>query len=218
MTKDKNGDNSGKNKIIDLMEEARKRGKVPPGREPGASIKSQDQVIIGSGNIQAGRDLTVKTEKILQRTTAITKPGLEHIADDQAFVLKGLVEEIVTLEAKLRKSPKSYGAVYGGMNKHVGATSYRLIKIERFEKAEKYLRQWIGRLSSAKSAPKKDKNWRNRKYSYIHTNIKQLGLEPRLREHLAKRFGVESLKELNDDDLASVYTLVAGWKKQPPKS
>lgn len=85
--------------------------------------------------------------------------------------------------------------------------------MEKSTKAETYLRKWIGRLISAKSAPKKIGNsWRKGKYSYIHTNVKQFGLEVWFREYLQERYCVGGLTELSDDQLKNLYNTIARKK------
>jgi hypothetical protein len=91
--------------------------------------------------------------------------------------------------------------------------SYHLIRAEDYTRAETFLRQWIGRLSSMKSAPTKLPDWRRRKYAYIHANVKQLDAEARLRALLHDGYGVDTLVALDDAQLAAVYQSVAGWKR-----
>ena len=147
------------------------------------------------------------------RIKVVIQPGPECISDAQKAKLKELVSEIVRLEALVRRKPRSFSSVWLGVNAKAKVTSYHLITQANYPKAEKFLREWIGRLSSAKSAHIKDINWRNRKFIYIFTNVKHLGANTLLRAHLLNRYGSDSMKELSDDDLDAVYGLVAGWKK-----
>ena len=143
----------------------------------------------------------------------VVQPGPDCIGDAEKAKLKELVAEVVRLEALTRRTPRSFNSVWVGTNAKAKASSYHLITRANYPKAEKFLREWIGRLSSAKSAHVKDANWRNRKYSYIFTNAKQLGAYAALRARLHERYGSESMKDLSDDDLEAVYRLVAEWKK-----
>jgi hypothetical protein len=143
----------------------------------------------------------------------IIDPGPDCIDDEQKAHLKALVAEVIRLEGLLKRNPRTFGAVWTAVNAKCKASSYHLITQASLPKAEKFLREWIGRLSSAKSAPSKDANWRNRKYSYIFTNVKQLHADDALRAYLKSRFGSESLKGVSDADLDAIYHLVAGWKK-----
>ncbi|OOH87935.1 transcriptional regulator [Pasteurellaceae bacterium 15-036681] len=176
---------------------------------------SSNNVIYGDkGIINSGTINNITTEKHITRTKAIVEPDSKHINEDMKRTLLDLVKEIVELEQDIKKSPKTFQAVWASLNKHCGVTTYKLIPIEKYEKAETYLRKWIGRLTSSKSAPKKIGNdWRKKKYSYIHTNVKQLNLESWLREHLQERYCVGSMTELSDDQLQKLYNTVASKKR-----
>lgn len=154
----------------------------------------------------------INTKKHITRTKAEVKAGNEHLTDEQKAHLRRLVDEIVDMETKYRtaKSAKSHVAVWSSLNKHLKVTSYHLIPLEKYEKATKYLQQWIGRLNSLKKVPKTDnQNWRKRQYSYIHTNIKKLNLDEWYRDYLNDKFNTNSSKNLNDDDLKKMYQAVA---------
>ncbi len=45
------------------------------------------------------------------------------------------------------------------------------------------------------STKKIGNEWRKKKYSYIHTNVKQMGIEPLLREHIETRYAAGSLTD-----------------------
>ncbi|HII3689917.1 TPA: helix-turn-helix domain-containing protein [Pasteurella multocida] len=172
-------------------------------------IGDHNNVVYGNGTIN-----NIKTEKIVTKTKATVEPNEKHISEKMARKLHDLVDEIVKLEQQLKQKPKSYQAVWSTLNRHCKVTSYRLIPLEMYEKAELYLRKWIGRLNSSKSAPKKIGNeWRKKKYSYIHTNVKQMGIEPLLREHIETRYAAGSLTDLSDDQLEKVYHFIASKKR-----
>ncbi|HHF1624383.1 TPA: hypothetical protein ACPI87_000787 [Haemophilus influenzae] len=54
---------------------------------------------------------------------------------------------------------------------------------------------------------------RKTKYSYIHINVKQMGIEPLLRQHLQEQYSAGSLTDLSDDQLTKVYQFIAGKKR-----
>jgi transcriptional regulator with XRE-family HTH domain len=159
----------------------------------------------------------VSTQKHVTHTKAEVKPGEQHISESQAAKLTALVSDIVELEAKLKKSPKGFRSVWGALNAHCGVTRYLLIASDDYDKAEKYLRQWIGRLNSMASAPVADNDaWRKRRYAYIKINTKDD--EAWLNAYLRKNFKAESLADISDDDLDRTYRAVASRKrKTPPK-
>ncbi|KAA5931520.1 MULTISPECIES: transcriptional regulator [Pantoea] len=147
-------------------------------------------------------------QKHVVNTKAEVKPGIEHITEAQAAKLTELVENVVNLEGRVRKKPASRQSVWGKLNRHCGVTRYRLIPLELYEKAEKFLRQWIGRLNSQPMASISDNNtWRKNRYAYI--KLKTNGeLEDWRQKYLWKNFQVDSLTALSDDDLDKVYRAV----------
>lgn len=116
-------------------------------------------------------------------------------------------------EKAVKRAPKGYATVWKALCGKMRCTSYHLIHADRAADAETYLRQWLGRLSSAKSAPVKDPDWRKRKYSYINVNVKQLAAHDRLTTLLADGYATHTLAALTDEQLAAVYQHVAAWKR-----
>lgn len=193
--------------------ESANRKDVESAIRPAVTIQESTNVI---GVMNGGTVHQIKTEKVTNITKAEVKPGDEHISQEQAAKLTELVNEVVDLEAKLKKNPKTHRAVWGSLNAHMGVTRYLLIPFDGFSKAEKYLRQWIGRLTSMASAPVKDGDaWRKRKYAYIKINSKD---DPEaLNKYIKRSFKAESLTELSNEQLEQTYRYVAGKKKDGRK-
>jgi len=177
------------------------------------SEQAMEITINGDGNIVGDGNVVVKTEKIVHKHRVFVTPGVGVINSQQAAVLYKLVHEIAHLEEIARKTPRQFGEIWRAVNTLCGVTSYKEIPLEKYDKAENYLRQWIGRLSSTKTAKKHDAGWRNRKLSFIHININKLKNNDKLRKLLKDKYGVASLTELSDDDLVDVYFTVASWKQ-----
>lgn len=148
-------------------------------------------------------------------TKAISKPGDEHITISQRADLTKLVDKIVETEANLKKAPKSRRAVWASLNAHCRVNTYTLIAASDFEKASKFLYQWLGRLNSSASAPVKDgDNWRKRHYAYIKINTKDPADAAAVDAYMARRFKAKSLTELSNDELDAVYKYVAGRRNK----
>lgn len=177
---------------------------------------SEPGIAIGGDNsgIVAGRDVIInQSPPPPQKVRAVVPVTEEHISNEQRAELQRLVREIVELETKVKRNPKSYAAVWGSLNAKLKVSEYKLIARDDFPKAEKYLREWIGRLSNTKTAQRKDGDWRKRKLAFIHTNCKLFGLEPKMRDFIQRKFNATSLSELSDADLVPVYNAVSRWKK-----
>lgn len=177
--------------------------------------------IIGNQNAIGNNNTFINTNEYISRPKVEIKRDGGYITDAQAALLKSLVGEIVALEKIAKQKAKSYGAVYNSLfrnlstnKKHPEIPQYRLIPYEKFEKAEKFLRTWIGRLSSSKKTMKKDPDWRKRKYSYIKLNEKKFNLTARLQAYMLKQHRTTSLRELSDDALQLTYSNVSKWIKE----
>lgn len=174
-----------------------------------------------SGNVvhfmNGGTVTQITTARHVTKTVAKVDVGGQHISPEQQAKLTALVKDVVELEERLKKAPKGYQAVWGALNAHCKVARYVLIAATDYGKAEKYLRQWIGRLNSMASAPVTDNAaWRQGRYAYIKINTK--GEETWLAAYLKKTYKVESIADLPDDDLDRTYRAVASRKRGRARS
>lgn len=169
-----------------------------------------NSVIASSGSVVH----QINTQNHITKTIAEVKPGIEHITDSQAAKLQELVKQVAAAEEIAKKSPKSIRAIWASLNAHCKVPKYRLIALNDYDKAETYLRKWLGRLSSTATSRKNDTDWRKKKYAYIKLNCKQLMLEQWLDSYLLKNFSANSLTDLSDDDLQKTYSAVASKKRK----
>lgn len=193
-----------KGKIVQML----KDGSVPKEQRVKPS-SSQRVSISGDKNIVGDNNTVINTERVLHKTVADVKPGEQHIDDKQAARLHYLVDEIFKIEARLKKKPKTFQAIWKSLNAYIKVPKYRLIPREDFPRAEKYLLKWMGRLNSMKSAPSVDNEaWRKKKYAYIKINTKD---DPSvLDRYILKNFGVTTIRDLDDADLEKTYRYIAG--------
>lgn len=164
---------------------------------------------IGDGNIIAGGNVSINQPPPIHVVNVV--PGELHITNSQACEIKELVSQIVSLEKLVKAKPRGYAAVWAGFKRKFKCPKYQLLTQEQFEPAISYLRQTIGRLSRTSKA-KQSPDWRKRKYSFIHTNVKQLGIESQRKDFMAMNFGVDSMKQLSDSELEQLYHWVAKQK------
>lgn len=202
-----------KKKIFDmLMENSHPKESKS---KPSISITGGTNVI---GEAHSGATINqINTHKHVTRVIAEVKPGDKHITEQQAARLTALVKDICDLEQKLKKNPKSFQSVWYALNSHVGVTRYRLIPLDHFEKAEKYLLMWRGRLDSMKTAPKKDGvEWRKRKLAYININKKS---DPDAYDaYMIRTFNGRGLSTLSNDELERVYSYIVGRVRAKKKA
>ena len=160
----------------------------------------------------AGRDVYMNTR--IHRKTEY-HPGPDDITGDEANRLKELVNKSVELERKVKKKPKTYGAVWNALNRKMGVTYYREIKHAQFDLAELYLVQWIGRLKKGLKRTDADE-WRKDKQAAIFAAARNnLGWSKEaLDGYIYERFKKESIRDLTKIELQKLYDAVFARKKR----
>lgn len=172
--------------------------------------------VAGVGMAGAGAVVNItNTNKHTTKVVAQTTPGDEHISIEERAALKRLVDEVAETEARLRKMPKSHRAIWSALNAHCRVSSYHLIAKEDFEKARRYLHQWMGRLNAGKSAAVVNgEAWRKKRYAYIKINTKDPEDDAALMAYIKRNFHTDSLTELANDELEQTYRYVAGRRNR----
>ncbi len=174
------------------------------------------QIIVNNshGVAVAGRDAHVYVNSSVKRLTQYS-PGPNDITGEQANKLKDKVNEIVDLEQKVKKKPKTYGAVWNALNRKMGVTYYREIKKEQFEKAMLYLSQWAGRLKTSLKRTDEDE-WRKETQKAIFAAARnQLRwTKDALDAYIYERYGKESIRDLSKEELEQLKNVIFAKKKK----
>ena len=171
--------------------------------------------INASGQAQAaGRDIINHHHAKPQRgPKVIVTPGDGVISEDQKVTLTALRDEWITLHAAIKKKPLSHSGAWIRINKAAGATSYHLIRVERFDAAVAFIRKQLAILRGMASAPAKDKAWRSQRIGAIKARCaNQLGDPEAYKPYIRKNFGLDSLADLATDQLQRTYTYIIGKK------
>jgi hypothetical protein len=183
------------------------------------TVQAQPRVRIG--HISGGTQHFIDSAGVVNlvapsrpRVKVVIQGGPEHINDAQKARLRDLVNDIVALEVAVKRAPKRHGTVWAALTAKFRCTSYHRILATDYEPAEAYLMAWCGRLRHAEAAPKKDADWRNSRYRYIHAVLKDIGRIDELPQLLAERYSGRKLNDLSALELETVYQIVAEWKKQ----
>ena len=169
-------------------------------------IKNSRNVAIAGGDVYMNAKIHRRTEY---------HPGPDDITGDEANNLKDLVSKVVDLEKKVKKKPKTYGAVWNALNRKMGVTYYREIKHSSFGLAELYLTQWIGRLKKGMKRTDADA-WRKDKYAAIFAAARNnLGWSKEdLDGYIYERFKKESIRDLTKTELQKLYNAVFSRKNR----
>ncbi|MDD5272596.1 MAG: hypothetical protein PHU14_07750 [Methylovulum sp.] len=174
-----------------------------------------------SVNINSSNDVSISTHapkvtvknhrpavKPLPREDAIT-PG--HKAD-----LKVLVDELAELLKIKQPNKNHYPFVRQRLNEQAksagknGVTSIHEFPDCDFERAESYLKQWLGALKKDPTIRDQSPSWRPNTIGAIHARCKELGIDDDTRKAYQKnRFGKESLSDFDNDELGKMYAYVS---------
>lgn len=85
-----------------------------------------------------------------QKCSCTTPPQeikIQYIDDLQIEKLQALVKEIIEIENRVRKKPRSARSVWQSLYAHCHTSSYKTIESQNYQKAELFLKKWIGQLS-----------------------------------------------------------------------
>lgn len=190
-----------------------------PRAKPAPTTAGNTIIVNGDGLAAhqiAGGDIHNHTwSKAPARPKIVVTPGVGVIDEDQKFALAALRAEWLELHASIKKRPLTDAAAWARINKAAGATSYHLIKPERFDRAVAYIKQQMAILRGMPSAPAKDDGWRKSKIGAIKARCaNQLGDPEAYKPYIRKNFKLDSLADLATDQLRQTYTYIMG-KKRP---
>ncbi len=177
--------------IADFAAAARKRGRPVAKTAPVLKISGSNNAGIIGNNNQV--NITVRTAA---RPKIMVAPGSDAIDNAQAAEIKRLVAKVVEV------SGRSYGHVYGTLYRRFDATSYLLIKRNRYDAVVRYLNKWIASTAPVPTGSAEDE--RKRLLKRIHAQArKRHGIEA-IRAYARGRFGTPSLAELSPGQLAEI--------------
>lgn len=162
-----------------------------------------------------GCEVYTNTQKVIHN---VVQPTSEHITQQQVFILRNLVNDLVDIYEKSGKlhtredKQEEYRKWNGKLKRKFKVTSYHLISRGKFEEAKAWLHQQV-----AKERPKLRRTnkpeWRKKYYGAIYARTQQHGIgKAQLFELAQKRLklkeSVDSLKGLNDIQLTKLYKII----------
>jgi hypothetical protein len=193
---------------------AKKRAvrKSPP-PAPGTTIHQH----VGKARdvLAAGRDINYSPKKV---TKNVFTPDERHITAAQATKIKKLVDDLVEMDVSAGKTrEKSYPAWWGYINSSMDVTTYREIRLERFDEAVLLLQQ-----ANARNLPKirrKDNElWRKKHYATIFgIGKKALGwTDEEIHSFASSKLKktVESMADVGEQDLARIARMIRAESKK----
>lgn len=161
--------------------------------------------INGDGNIVGDGNQIIHAPVVRVRRTVTPPPG--SVSPAQKLKLKQALYAWVDAHntIKVRSSPLTYAAAWSRFYRAFRLTSYAELPAERFDEALKWLQRRRAAIDNMKSAPKLDPDWRRRTIAAIQARCKShFNGEKVYQPYCQKRFGLSSLTDLTDQQLASV--------------
>lgn len=200
-----------KDNIINLLEEAKKRGRI---KKTGSSKKeykespAHHQSVIGNGNIVAGRDVNINKREIKRVTL---EPSPEYITPAQKQTIKEKIAKLVEIGVIAGgEKDKFFAQWWNRLQKRFRVNSYHELHQSQYDEVIKWINQQKA-LNRPKLRRRDNQAWRNDLYSAIYAKARQLK-QPKEWVYLVvqERLGkvVESLIELGEQDLKRLYDII----------
>lgn len=175
------------------------------------------QPVITGIEINAGRD--IKEITVISKSKISISGASELIADEQAFRLRELVHEIAQLERKYSHNPASIAMVWVKLKDRLRVTSYKLMTVDQYAEALNFLADWKDQIRLDCHRDPDTLEDRAAMYRKCHAISKRYGLEKERLALMQGKWGVESMRDLADEQLeellAFMRAIEAQYKNKP---
>jgi len=196
-------DDDVKGKVVRLLADAL------PDRPARGRSKPVAVSVRGDGNLVAGRDIHIKTERIVHRPRIVVTPGVGVVDAGQKARLKELIGQWVALDVAVSlKQPVSWASAWSALNRKMRVNSYHELPTEKFPDACKFIEQQVARLNRMPTARNHSPSWRASRIRAIQARCNQKGLQEWRHQFMIDRFGKASMTDLGNDDLEILYSAV----------
>lgn len=111
------------------------------------NIQNIGNVISGTVSNSVTATSGTIVQHIGQKCFCTTPSKAEYVNNKQIEKLHLLVKEIIDIENRVKKKPRTARSVWQSLYAHCDATSYKTIESQYYQKAELFLKKWIGQLS-----------------------------------------------------------------------
>lgn len=148
----------------------------------------------------------------------IVQPTEIHITQEQASVIRKLINDMVDINYKAGKyktteqKSKAYQNFWSSFKNKFNITSYHLLPKEKFTEAETWLHKQVA-LQRPKLRRANNPEWRKEIYTSIYARIKSLSIAKDelydiAFQKLNLKMPISSLTELNDTNLKKLYQII----------
>jgi hypothetical protein len=171
------------------------------------------QTVNGKGNMVAGRDLNIVTERVVKKTFVQTDPGGKHIANSTARKIQEIVKEYIDLHTAAEKDPqRAAQRIWSSIKKEFNVTTYKEIPAEKSDEAIQWLYAQIA-MARPKIRRKAPEWWKQSFYKTIYARANELGMSKEelyaiAQTRLELKKPVSSLKDLTQKNLEKLHHIM----------
>lgn len=168
------------------------------------------QAVSGNGNMVAGRDLNIRTERVVRKTVVQTDPGGKHISNTTARKIQDLVKDYIDIHTTAGKdTQRAAQRIWSSLKNEFNVTSYKEIPAQDSDRAIQWLQAQVA-MARPKIRRKAPDKWKESLYKPIYARAGELGISKDdlyllAQERLAIKKPIRSLKELTQRDLQRLH-------------
>jgi hypothetical protein len=173
------------------------------------------QAVNGKGNMVAGRDLNIVTERVVKKTVVQTDPGGKHISNTTARKILELVNEYIDIYTAAEKdSQRAAKRIWSSLKKEFDVTTYKEISSDDSDRAIQWLHAQIA-MARPKIRRKAPERWKQSFYKPIYARANELGMSKEdlyaiAQTRLELKKPVGSLKDLTQKNLEKLHHIMIG--------
>lgn len=171
------------------------------------------QLVSGKGNMVAGRDLSIYTERLVRKTVVQTDPGGKHISNMTARKVQELVKEYIDMHIAAGKDAQQAAQrIWSSLKNEFNVTSYKEISAQDSDRAIKWLHAQVA-MARPKIRRKAPEKWKESLFKPIYARAGELGISKDdlyvlAQERLYLKTPIRSLKELTQRDLQRLHHIM----------
>lgn len=171
------------------------------------------QTVSGSGNMVAGRDLNLHTDRVVCKTVVHTDPGGKHISNTTARKIQELVKEYIDIHTAAGNDAKRAGQrILSSLKNEFDVTIYKEISVEDSERVVQWLHAQVAmaRPRLRRKAPDK---WKQSLFKPIYARANELGISKNelyqlAQERMSLKKPINSLRDLTQRDLQKLHEIM----------
>jgi hypothetical protein len=181
------------------------------------------QAVSGKGNMVAGRDLNIHTDRVVRKTIVSTDPGGKHISNTIARKIQELVKEYIDIHIAADKGAQQAAQrIWGRLKTEFNVTSYKEISAQDSDLAVQWLYTQIA-MARPKLRRKAPEKWKKSLFKPIYARAGELGISKDdlyllAQKRLNLKKPISSLKELTQRDLQRLHYIMIYEVKKSGKN